>query len=183
MVTTARRSDTRERILDAALELFAEEGFLGTTISAVERKVGLAAGTGSLYRHFASKEELLQAAVEREVARVVAEIEADRAALAADVEGEERLAQDYTQCLRDLRRFDRLVRLALSEGERVPEVRDAISRALAVARKGSTWDRDPGLVVAIAALAGYHLLSAVEGRPFRDMSERRFVETLVGLTC
>ena len=60
---------TRERILDAALELFAEEGFQGTTISEVERRVGLTPGTGSFYRHFPSKEALLQAAVDSEVER------------------------------------------------------------------------------------------------------------------
>ena len=177
MTTGTRRSDTRDRILDAALELFAEEGFLGTTISAVERKVGLAAGTGSLYRHFSSKDELLQAAVDREVGRVMAEIEADRAAAPDDT------AARLAQLLRHLRRFDRLFRLALTDGERVPEVRAAISNALAAAGEGSTWDRDPTLVVVVAALGGYHLLSGIEDRPFRGMSEARFIETLVGLTC
>ena len=183
MRTGTRRSDTHDRILDAALELFAEEGFLGTTISAVERKVGLAAGTGSLYRHFASKEALLQAAVQREVERVMAEIDADRVERPQPDDDAERLAQDYAQCLRDLRRFDRLFRLMFTEGDRVPELRAAVSSALAVAGEGSTWDRDPALVVAVAALGGYHLLSELEGRPFRGLPEDSFVQALVGLTC
>ena len=41
----------------------------------IERRVGFKAGTGSFYRHFNSKEELLEAAVEREVSRCVAHIE------------------------------------------------------------------------------------------------------------
>jgi AcrR family transcriptional regulator len=45
---------TRERILDVALDHFAEHGFAGTSISAIERDVGLAAGTGSFHRHFPS---------------------------------------------------------------------------------------------------------------------------------
>src|SRR5438128_2202472 len=82
MTTTvpAARSTTRERILDAAMDLFAQDGFTGTTISEVERRVGLAAGTGSLYRHFPSKEALLRAAVEHEVTKCRAEMEEARAA-------------------------------------------------------------------------------------------------------
>jgi AcrR family transcriptional regulator len=53
------RTPTRERILDAALDLFIERGVAGTTVSDIERAVGLAAGTGSFYRHYKSKEELV----------------------------------------------------------------------------------------------------------------------------
>ena len=70
----APASPTRERILDAALDLFVEQGVRGTTISDIERQVGLAAGTGSFYRHFPSKEALLPAAVEREAAQCMAEV-------------------------------------------------------------------------------------------------------------
>ena len=59
--------------------MFAEEGFSGTTITEVERRAGLSPGSGSFYRHFPSKEELLAAAVEREVVRVRAEIAAVQA--------------------------------------------------------------------------------------------------------
>src|SRR3954465_4703674 len=60
-----RRPSTRERILTASLELFLERGFDGTTISDIERAVGLAAGTGSFYRHFKSKDDVFVAAVQR----------------------------------------------------------------------------------------------------------------------
>ncbi|WP_405864783.1 TetR/AcrR family transcriptional regulator [Streptomyces sp. NBC_01515] len=40
---------------------YAEQGFGGATINEVERRVGLAVGKGSLYRHFPSKEALLEA--------------------------------------------------------------------------------------------------------------------------
>ena len=72
---------TRERILVAALAQFIERGVDGTTVSSIERAVGLAAGTGSFYRHFGSKEEVLVAAVEEGVARLVEEMDAARAAL------------------------------------------------------------------------------------------------------
>jgi AcrR family transcriptional regulator len=47
---------TRERLLNAAQELIEEGGYGAATVAAVADRTGLAAGT--LYRHFASKEEL-----------------------------------------------------------------------------------------------------------------------------
>lgn len=49
-------ADKREAILAAALELFAERGFDGTTMPLVAERAGVGAGT--IYRHFASKEAL-----------------------------------------------------------------------------------------------------------------------------
>jgi AcrR family transcriptional regulator len=48
---------TRTRIIEAALALFAERGYHGTTIPAVMAQAGV--GGGSLYRLFASKELLV----------------------------------------------------------------------------------------------------------------------------
>jgi AcrR family transcriptional regulator len=56
---------TRERILDAAEELFAERGFDGTTLRDVASKVGLR--NPSLYNHFDSKESLYGAVLERDI--------------------------------------------------------------------------------------------------------------------
>jgi len=47
----------RDQILDAALTLFAERGFHGTSIPELAGAAGIAAG--SIYRHFASKEQLV----------------------------------------------------------------------------------------------------------------------------
>lgn len=47
---------TRERIVTAARRLFAEKGFDGATTAAIARAAGVA--EGSIYRHFASKEDL-----------------------------------------------------------------------------------------------------------------------------
>ncbi|MFZ1996039.1 MAG: helix-turn-helix domain-containing protein, partial [Solirubrobacteraceae bacterium] len=47
---------TRERLLAAARELIEEGGYGGASVLAIAERAGVAAGT--LYRHFASKEEL-----------------------------------------------------------------------------------------------------------------------------
>ena len=173
---------TRARILDAALDLFVEVGFQGTTISEVERRVGLAAGTGSFYRHFPSKEALLQAAVEREVERCHAEIAEARASLPEIDDAVERRVFMLGLALRDVQRFDRLIRLMLAEGERVPELRDVITTALQAPNPQVPWNDDPTTAVVLAALGGYHLFSTVQGRPFQGVAEDEFLAALAALT-
>jgi AcrR family transcriptional regulator len=48
---------TRERVLDAAVDLFAEQGYDGTSVAQVIERAGLT--KGGFYHHFASKEALL----------------------------------------------------------------------------------------------------------------------------
>ena len=56
---------TRDRILDAAMALFGQRGYRGTTVGAIEQAAGLAPRRGGLYRHFPSKQEVFKAAVAR----------------------------------------------------------------------------------------------------------------------
>lgn len=53
--------DTRSRILDAALELFSEQGFEGTTLQQIADRLGFT--KAALYYHFRSKDDLLEALV------------------------------------------------------------------------------------------------------------------------
>jgi AcrR family transcriptional regulator len=54
------RVNTRERIKEAALPLFAERGLAGTSIAAIESAAGLAPRAGAFYRHFPGKEALFE---------------------------------------------------------------------------------------------------------------------------
>jgi AcrR family transcriptional regulator len=49
--------DARERLQQAALELFAEQGFAATTVPAITARAGLT--TRTFFRHFADKREVL----------------------------------------------------------------------------------------------------------------------------
>jgi AcrR family transcriptional regulator len=53
------QQDTRGRILDAALELFSEHGFDGTTLQQIADRLGVT--KAALYYHFRSKDDLLDA--------------------------------------------------------------------------------------------------------------------------
>jgi AcrR family transcriptional regulator len=50
-------SDLRDRVLDSAVELFAKQGYDGTSVAQVIARAGVA--KGGFYHHFASKQALL----------------------------------------------------------------------------------------------------------------------------
>ena len=58
---------TKERILDEALMLFSENGYDGTSVERIAEKVGIKAP--SLYKHFKSKEDILNAIIDNAEAR------------------------------------------------------------------------------------------------------------------
>jgi AcrR family transcriptional regulator len=61
---------TRERIVDEAMRLFSQHGYAATSIAKIEAAAGLTAGAGGLYHHFESKEAVLVAGIERQLARL-----------------------------------------------------------------------------------------------------------------
>lgn len=70
---------TRQKLLRAALELFTGEGFLASTTPLIAERAGVAEGT--IYRHFSSKEHLLNEVfrgTQRWATGVVKEVDADR---------------------------------------------------------------------------------------------------------
>lgn len=71
-----RLPDRRERILDAAEELVLDRGFDAMSVQALAERAGVA--KGAVYLEFASKEAVVDALVERGMARLAA---ASRAAL------------------------------------------------------------------------------------------------------
>lgn len=68
--------ETKERILETALELFAQSGYLGTSMSDIAARLGIT--KAALYKHYAGKQEILD--------RIVQRMNELDAALAADYE-------------------------------------------------------------------------------------------------
>ena len=54
--------NTKERILEVSLELFAQSGYLGTSMSDIAKQLGIT--KGALYKHYRSKQEILDRIVE-----------------------------------------------------------------------------------------------------------------------
>src|SRR5947209_5084178 len=60
---TARRARTRERLIDAAFDVFAERGFHAASVDDVAATAGFS--IGALYSNFAGKEDLFLAVFDR----------------------------------------------------------------------------------------------------------------------
>lgn len=169
---------TKDRILDAALDLFAAEGVGGTTVTEIERRAGLTPGRGSLYRHYRSKDEVFEATIVREVERLKAAVESERAQLPRLPDRRSQLTLDYHQCLRDVERFDSLLRVLAREQGRVGKVHEVLGRVLAVDEQVDSLTS----VVVVAALLGYHHLCQFQRKPFHDVDATTFVAKLVDMT-
>ncbi len=74
-----RRGDRREQVMQCAAVLFAQNGYDGTSIRDIAAAVGML--PGSLYHHFASKEDLFRAIHAEVVGRIDAEVERSLAGL------------------------------------------------------------------------------------------------------
>jgi AcrR family transcriptional regulator len=71
--TRPRRSETVERLLDAALETFADVGFAAASVEDVCRRGGFT--RGAFYSSFSTKDELFRALFARETARELSRVE------------------------------------------------------------------------------------------------------------
>ena len=69
-MANVRSPSTREHLLDAALTRFSRDGWDGTSIRDLARDVGIR--ESSVYKHFASKQAIFDALLERTDARLAA---------------------------------------------------------------------------------------------------------------
>lgn len=67
-----RRQETRSRLLDAAAEVFAEDGLQGAAVETICARAGFT--RGAFYSNFSSKEQLFLALLEREFERRAEEL-------------------------------------------------------------------------------------------------------------
>ena len=191
MITGAAQAPTRERILDAAVELFGRQGYSGTSVGEIEAAAGLAPRSGALYKHFASKRALLEAAVSRR-ARVAEEA---REQVLVEAKGDPRaeLGLMGRWSMRIVSDDQALLRIVMREGDNFPELRDEFYERIVSSGQASTvaWLRkaversgapEPEDLEALAGLIlggiiNYCILRTLFGRAPGDVSEERFLES------
>lgn len=127
-MTTALRSGDlpgggRERILAAASELFAHHGYHATSIRDVARAVGVT--VGALYAHFSGKSEVLVAAYELGVARMIEAVDDAVAEAGAPWDRLEAACRAHLEGLLEASGFARVVIRVLPQD--VPEVADDLT--------------------------------------------------------
>ncbi|MFJ3962857.1 TetR family transcriptional regulator [Streptomyces sp. NPDC090036] len=120
MVRQDRARRTRERILDAAAQELAANGYARTTVQDVAGRIGMT--KGALYGHFASKEVLAQALTEHAQA-AIDELCADRAGAARPMEALAGFTSALGRCLHEDVRVRAVFRLQLDDREADPAPR------------------------------------------------------------
>ena len=58
-----REKNTKERILEEALKLFSQKGYMGTSMNDIATKLGVT--KAALYKHYTNKQEILDSIVEK----------------------------------------------------------------------------------------------------------------------
>ncbi|ROO86942.1 TetR family transcriptional regulator [Actinocorallia herbida] len=184
---------TRTRILDEALRLFAERGYAGTSVAAIEAAAGLSPHSGSLYTHFGSKEQVMAAAVERAIAT------AERGFALAPMLSLGNLEAELTLLARGslllLNDWRDLIRVMAKECEQFPAVmEDARERLFARSHEflaGWLAGKAPGpgpdfeavTTIWLGAIENYWIVTHIHGaRPFGmddDRYVRQWVSTLM----
>ncbi|WP_026343674.1 TetR/AcrR family transcriptional regulator [Nocardia sp. BMG111209] len=75
---------TRDRLVDSTRELLWERGYVGTSPKTIQQRAG--AGQGSMYHHFAGKEDLAVEAIRKTAAEMRASVETQLSAPGTAVE-------------------------------------------------------------------------------------------------
>ncbi|HEY3970382.1 MAG TPA: TetR/AcrR family transcriptional regulator [Solirubrobacteraceae bacterium] len=114
-------STTRDRIIDQAMRLFSQHGYAATSIAKIEAASGLTPGAGGLYHHFESKEAVLAAGIERQLARLDALRQIHRVLTpVGDLRAELILSARYI--LNELDSESELLRILASEARNRPQM-------------------------------------------------------------
>lgn len=194
-MTATTTAPTRDRLLDAALELFAERGYTETTVGDIEAAAGLVPRSGALYKHFASKDALLHEALDRFVSSTaVVESRVFDFLPLGDMQAEATLLARTTMAHFSAQKD--FLRIVFQERSRIPDVVDqmyrrAVAPAYVIATQWVQRQIDAGLMgpcdaEAIAALivvpfVGYQLEMNQFGVPPGNVDPERFVAAWVDL--
>lgn len=184
---------TRDRIIDAAMRLFGQHGFRGTSVTQIEDAAGLSAGAGGIYHYFRSKEELLAAGIDRHLDRISALRELRRLLTGlADLRSELTIMARYT--LAELDRERELLQILAAESRSRPEmVRDAVEQLIDASfpefanwvreRNGGAMSADQAMsvsAVGLGALLSPRILSVL-GMTSVGIDDDTFVRTWVDM--
>ena len=183
---------TRDRLVGAALQLFAERGFRATTVGDIEEAAGLTRRGRAFYRHFASKDEILDAALRQRLERAAETANYADLLPLGDVRAELTLVARWV--LGDVRGSRDLVQLLEREGDKLDarllaarnKLMDAGHRQLAqwIRRWSRELGSDPadaeGLAtILLGAAVSFARVAWSYGRTPLGLTDDRFVDAWV----
>jgi AcrR family transcriptional regulator len=181
------RSPAAQRILREAMRLFAERGYERTSIADIQAAVGLAPGSGALYKHFPSKEAVLAAGMDEFMAGGEQARELIRTVPGPADQALEVLGQAAMRIMHDDRDVLRIVHREL---DAFPELRDQVrdrrmqSTYAAIADwlrdradRGELRVEDPEATAAVllGSITSFKVFQALLGEPPAGLDDDRFV--------
>lgn len=192
-----RTADTssRDRLLDTALVLFASRGYTATSTAELQKTCGMSPGSGALYRHFRSKNDVLRAALRRGLDRM----RTSRTWLQATTPADrlEALTEVATAAQQTIAENADLVRLMLHEPDAAPDLVEelwvrnlAFAHAImgqalrASAQEAGTEIVDPEAISAVllAGLSYMPVMQVLLGRSPGDIDPDRFRDAWLRLS-
>ena len=191
---TSPDASTRDRLLEAAMELFALKGYAATSIADIQEACGLSPGSGALYKHFPSKMALLQEATRRQVEQMGAMGDDYNRSRPTDLKGA--LRGGAEQIWASVEHNKQLLRVMFREPEAIEGMIDElwsaatniayqrVGRALTAAKDaGAAQADDPEATatVLVAALAYLPIAELLIGRTPGDIDTERFREAWLRL--
>jgi AcrR family transcriptional regulator len=184
---------TRERILAGAMQLFAARGYDGTSVGDIEKAAGLAPRSGALYQHFDSKRQVLELAIERQLASLSELGSALDMLPLGDLRAELTLMARWNLVSLDARRP--LATFLRREGDRLPpELREKLYRRLVAepyaqvvgwlrgrieAAGADEPDLDALALILIEPMSSFRSMQWLFEKTPGEVDDRRFVETWV----
>ncbi|NUN12779.1 MAG: TetR/AcrR family transcriptional regulator [Myxococcales bacterium] len=108
---TSRTPDKRERILEAAIAVFAEKGFAQTKVSEIAKVAGVADGT--IYLYFENKDDLLIKAYEASMDRILESLARLLAETESTAEKVERFIQHHLQMVGNDKQLAKVITVEL----------------------------------------------------------------------
>lgn len=185
-------TSTRDRIVTEAMRLFGEHGYRGTTIARIEAAAGLTPGAGGLYHHFDTKEAVLAAGIERQLARLDALRDIrdvlSPAGSGGDLAAELALTARYV--LAELDSEAELLRILAAEARNRPELlTTAVEHLVATTFSGfAAWlveraeveaaDADAVAAIGLGSLLSARLMPELLGVPF-PIADEQLIATWV----
>ena len=165
----------RRRVLNAAVTCFASKGYAATTIADIEKAAGLSVGAGGTYRHFPSKQAILEAVIDAAVGAPDDEI----APPSPDIETTAHEMLDYM-------RAD-MLRIYFRDLDEFPEQRARINErtlnssyrvvAERIAAGNPDIDADAAAAVILGSLINFRINEVLIGEGANGVDRDRFIKT------
>jgi AcrR family transcriptional regulator len=171
---TNRATNTRQRLIDVAVDLFTRHSFAGTSLQMIADELGFT--KAAIYHHFRTREQLLAAVLEPILDELKAIVEAAETRRTAHARAEHMLSSYAALTVRNralvaVLAADPSVATALHER---PEWRDLIRRQLVLLA-----DVDPGPVGEVKASMVYAGMAGATGPAWSSLDDDTLRDVLV----